>query len=257
MISVNGTTIGEAAIAAEMQFHAAPSHDEAGYAAARALVLRELLLTEAERLGIAAETAAGEGPDEALIRTLLERELHLPEVNEASCRRYYEANLQRFQSADLYEGAHILFAAPPGDAASREEAKRKAEAALERIIADPAIFPAMAAELSACPSAKQGGLLGQVARGDTVDEFETFMFSLDEEVICPIPVETRYGFHIIRLDRKIGGRTLPFEAVREEIATYLHDHAWRRAAHQYLVILVGHAEIDGIALRGAATPLVQ
>ena len=60
-----------------------------------------------------------------------------------------------------------------------------------------------------------------------------------------------------RLDRRIEGRQLPFEAVSEQIAAYLREHVWRRAVSQYLQLLVGQAEIRGIALNGASTPLVQ
>jgi peptidyl-prolyl cis-trans isomerase C len=65
------------------------------------------------------------------------------------------------------------------------------------------------------------------------------------------PVETRYGLHIIRLDRKIDGRELPFEAVADRIADYLRDSVTRRASAQYIARLVSRAEITGITLEGA------
>ncbi|MDE2005935.1 MAG: hypothetical protein KGI51_05155 [Rhodospirillales bacterium] len=59
-VSVNGVPIPEAAIAAEMQLHPAPSLDAAWTAAARALVIRELLLAEAARVGVEATREDGE-----------------------------------------------------------------------------------------------------------------------------------------------------------------------------------------------------
>ena len=88
-------------------------------------------------------------------------------------------------------------------------------------------------------------------------EFETFLFNLEPGQICPVPVKTRFGYHVLRLDRRIEGRQLPFEAVSDQIAAYLREHVWRRAVSQYLQLLVGQAEIRGIALNGASTPLVQ
>ena len=121
----------------------------------------------------------------------------------------------------------------------------------------PERFSELARARSACPSAAQGGNLGQITRGQTVPEFETFLFNLEPGQICPVPVKTRFGYHVLRLDRRIEGRQLPFEVVRDRIAEYLREHVWRRAVSQYLQLLVGQAEIRGIELNGASTPLVQ
>src|SRR3546814_12133206 len=94
-----------------MQFHPAASAAAARHEAARALVVRELLLQAAEALGIVepdpAEAADGpeETREEALIRTVIAREVRTPEPDEVACRRYYENNLRRFRSAGLYQGA--------------------------------------------------------------------------------------------------------------------------------------------------------
>ena len=62
---------------------------------------------------------------------------------------------------------------------------------------------------------------------------------------------TRYGVHIIRLDRKIEGRPLPFEFVGERIAAYLTERTRRTATAQYIARLVSRAQITGIELAGA------
>ena len=268
-ISVDGVSIDRAAIDAETQYHPAGSLDEARRAAARALVIRTLLLQEAARRGIAepdpTDADADDAPEsheDGVIRTLLTRALRLPEADDATCRRYYDNNRGRFRSPDLYEGAHILFAAAPDEAAARTAAKAKAEAVLARLAAEPQAFGVLAAELSACPSGKSAGRLGQIARGNTAPELETFMFALEEGQICPLPVATRYGFHVIRLDRKVAARELPYAVAAPRIAAYLDDCAWRRAASQFVQLLVGRATIAGIGLDqlgliGAESPLVQ
>jgi peptidyl-prolyl cis-trans isomerase C len=261
---VNGVEISDHAINAELQYHPAGSVEEAREAATRALVVRELLLQTAARRGIVqanppepGQAEERETDDEALIRTLIAREVTTPEPDAETCRRFYDQNLKRFRSLDLFEAAHILFPADPEDAAATAQARQQAAAALAEVLAAPQRFADLARELSACPSAAQGGNLGQVSRGQTVPEFETFLFNLEPGQICPVPVKTRFGYHVLRLDRRIEGRQLPFEAVSDQIAAYLGEHVWRRAVSQYLQLLVGQAEIRGIALNGASTPLVQ
>ena len=263
-VFVNGVEISDHAINSELQYHPAGSVEEAREAATRALVVRELLLQAAARRGIdrpdppeRGEADERETDDEALIRTLIAREITTPEPDDATCRRFYDRNLKRFRSPDLFEAAHILFPADPADADASASAKEKAAAVLAEVLAAPQRFADLAREMSACPSAAQEGNLGQITRGQTVPEFETFLCNLEPGQICPVPVKTRFGYHVLRLDRRIDGRQLPFEAVRDRIAEYLREHVWRRAVSQYLQLLVGQAEIRGIELRGANTPLVQ
>src|SRR3546814_16061417 len=108
----------------------------------------------------------------------------------------------------------------------------------------------MARELSDCTSGKDGGNLGQITRGSAVPEFETFLFNLEEGQICPLPIKSRFGYHIARLDRRVEGRQLPFELVRDRIAGYLAEQVWRRAVGQYVALLIGTADLRGVDLRG-------
>ena len=250
-ITVNQREIPERAIDAEVQYHPAASLAEARGEAALALVIRELLLQEAERLEV-------EGADEAeVISALLAREVRVPKANDAACRTYYERNRSLFTSPVLYEASHILLAAAPENTVGRAEAHDRAAALLAELTKHPDRFGALARTHSQCESAAQGGALGQVTAGETVPEFETFLAALEPGQLCPVPVPTRYGYHVLRLDARDPGKPLPFEGVRERIARYLEDAAWRTAVRQYLQILVGRAEIEGIALAGAASPLVQ
>jgi peptidyl-prolyl cis-trans isomerase C len=252
MISINGTPIPEQAIAAEMQFHPAPTREQAWNEAATALAIRALLLDEAARLGVR-ETDG----EEATTRALLAREVHVPQPDDAACRRYHAANRARFRSPDVYEVAHILFAAPPDDATARARAKVQAEALLAILCEAPQRFADLAREHSACPSAANGGRLGQQSRGDLVPEIETFVMALEEGQICPTPVSSRYGIHVLRLDRRVMGAELPYEVIAETVALRMATQTWQRAVSQYLRILAGRARIEGLALDGATTPLVQ
>jgi len=254
-VSVNGVVIPSAAIARETQNHQASDPDQAWMLAAQALAIRELLAQEAERLSIVAEPAEdGEGRretlEEACLRGLVEREVKVPRADEVACRRYYQANLGRFRSADLYEVAHILVANGP-------QARELAERLIAELRQRPERFAESAAAHSVCPSGKQGGNLGQIGPGQTVVEFEAALRGLEAGAIHPEPIESRYGLHIVRLDRRIEGRQMPFDVVRDRIADYLEDAVHRRALRQYVTILAGRAQLTGVDFGAATGPLVQ
>jgi peptidyl-prolyl cis-trans isomerase C len=255
-VSVNGISIARDAIVREMQHHPAPKPIAAWQQAARALVVRELLLQEARRAGIAPQPvsdASGrrETDEEAIIRGLIEREITVPEPDEATCRRYYENNRARFRSADIYEAAHILFAALPADAQAYAQARSDAAVVLAELREHPERFAELAQAHSRCPSAAQGGNLGQITTGQTTPEFEQALIALEPGQLCAEPIATRYGCHIIRLDRRHEGRTLPYEVVAGGIADYLRESVRRRADAQYIARLVSAARIEGVELAGA------
>jgi peptidyl-prolyl cis-trans isomerase C len=261
-VSVNGVAIARGAIARETQNHPAARPIDAWQAAARALVVRELLLQEAHRLGMTPAPATdGEGrretDEEALVRGLVEREVRTPEAEIEACRRYFAFNRERFRTPDLYEVRHILLAADPQDAKGRVEAAARAEAMIAEIRKEPAVFATLAAAVSACPSGTTGGSLGQIGPSQTIAEFEVALGTLPVGEVAPEPVETRYGFHIVQVDRRIAGRELPFEIVQPRIAAWLGDRVRHAAIRQYIGILAGRAEIAGIDLPAHASPLVQ
>jgi peptidyl-prolyl cis-trans isomerase C len=255
-VSVNGVSIARDAIAREMQQHAAAKPIAAWQQAARALVIRELLLQRAHHLGIAPQPIGDdegrrETDEESLIRIVIEREVVVPEPDDETCRRYYARNIARFRSPDIYEAAHILFASSPADAQAHARAREEAVAVLAALREHPERFAALAQAHSRCSSAAQGGNLGQITTGQTTPEFEQALMALTPGELCSEPVATRYGFHIIRLDRKHAGQVLPYEAVAARIADYLSESVRRRADAQYVARLVSAAQISGIELSNA------
>jgi peptidyl-prolyl cis-trans isomerase C len=255
-VSVNGVSIGRDAIVREMQHHPAEKPLAAWQQAARALVIRELLLQRARQLGVTSEPISDhdgrrETDDEAVMRALIEREVKVPEPDDETCRRFYQRNQGRFRSPDIFEASHILFAALPADREAYAQARADAAAVLATLMDNPDSFAALARAYSRCPSAAQGGNLGQVTAGQTTPEFEQALMALTPGELCAEPVATRYGFHVIRLNRKHEGRTLPYEAVAGRIADYLRESVRRRADAQYIARLVTAARIEGIEIAGA------
>lgn len=256
-VSVNGVAVERDAIVREMQNHPAAKPIEAWQKAARALVIRELLLQRANVIGVAPEPVSDEEgrretDDEALMRAVVEREVAVPEPDDETCRRYYANNIARFRSPDIYEASHILFSAVPSDKDAYAQARADAEAVLATLQENPETFAALAQSYSCCPSAAQGGNLGQLTADQVTPEFADALEAMSPGEISSAPVATRYGLHIIQLARKHDGRTLPYEAVAERIADYLRDSVAHRAQAQYIARLVSAAQIEGIALAGAA-----
>jgi peptidyl-prolyl cis-trans isomerase C len=252
-ITVNGQTIASPQIAAEAQNHAAPS-GKPGIAwrkAARALVIRTLMLQRAARLGLSPQPQSlGDGlretNDEALIRAAMEAGVVPAAPNPDAIRAVYDANPGQFRSPALYEVAHILFGAAPNDGAARQKARQLADNVQAALAKRPDDFDALAKAHSQCPSRDVGGHLGQIGPGDTVPEFEHALAGLQEGETTKTPVETRYGFHIIRLIARADGAILPFAAVRSHIGDALEKAAWARAAHDFTAGLVNAASISGI-----------
>ncbi len=250
-IRVNDRCIDEDEILREMQYHPAGNAGEARRAAAEWLVIRALLLDRAGRIGIDASDEA------AAIGAAIEREVDIPAPEEAECRRYYDNNPSRFRSPDLVEAAHILLPARPDDEDGRARAEARAGELIALLSASPERFGEIARAQSACDSRRNEGRLGQLSRGDTAPEMETFLFNLEDGQLSPVPVKTRYGVHVVRVDKRVEGRALPYEAVAAKIADYLKEASWRRAFRQYVQLLAGSARISGFDIAAAETPLVQ
>lgn len=250
-VRVNGIEIDPDEIAREIQHHPAPDADTAWREAARALAIRELLLQEAQRLGLDAEPEIDEAgrretEADALVRALLDEAVE-PELPGASeCLRYYESRRERFRTPELFEPAHVLIEPENDD----EEAWIAAEATARAVIAevgdDAGSFAAAARELSACPSAQQDGSLGQVRRGDLLPEVQAALEAIPEGSVRRDPVRSEHGWHVIRLHRRIPGRVLPFEAVQGKIMEMFGARAWSVAATRYVTALAESATIEGI-----------
>jgi peptidyl-prolyl cis-trans isomerase C len=245
-IAVNGVEIDDLAIEQELAHH--QGADNPLKQAAQELVLRTVLLQQADVLGIL-------GDDDERIDTLLALQIQVPKADEAACLRYYSNNTARYTNGDLVEARHILLQVTPS--APLELLRGTGEALLEVLQAEPERFAELAAQYSNCSSGQVGGSLGQLARGQCVPEFEALVFRLGEGELAGRLLETRFGLHIVQVLRKVAGTVLPFEVVRNEIAAFLDRQASQRAIHQYLHILVGQANIEGLELDGATSPLVQ
>jgi peptidyl-prolyl cis-trans isomerase C len=256
-VSVNGIVIPHEQIAHESQHYPAATPVEAWHKAAEALIIRELLLQEARSKSIAAvpaDDAEGrrETEEEASIRALIEHDVPMQDADDDDCLTFYQGNKEKFRAPALYDAAHILIAALENDdEATLAIKQRQAEHLMSELLHNPAGFDAAAKEWSACPSRENGGRLGQISTGQTVAEFESALKDMATGPAGLRVVQSRFGYHIVRLDRRLDGDVLPFALVRESIAAYLADGAYHRALANYVAALVAKAAISGVVLKQA------
>jgi len=254
-ISVNNRIISEDEIYREMQYHQADTLESARYAATEALVIRELLKQRAECAGIDLRSD-GIYDEEATFSALIEAEVVVPVSTIKECKHYFDKNLQRFTSETVIEARHILLAVSADDINARVAVKKKAITLIGKLLETIELFDDMVKEYSACPSKKTGGSLGQLSKDSTVEEFERQVLTL-QQGLCHSPIETRYGFHIVVVDRKVEGRPLPFDLVKDEISNYLQHQVQQRALRNYLQQLMADASISGITLDHAKSAHIQ
>lgn len=239
--------ISEAQIAREMQHHRASTPEHSRAAAARALVVRELLRREAERLGLAGaiEPRSQETAEEACIRILLESQLEDRVPSEEDCRRYHEQNRARFRAPERIRVRHILLGAAADDVSGRIRASAEGERLVAELKANPALFADFALRHSDCPSKQEGGDLGWLQRGQTTPEFDRQVFRL-REGLAGFPVESRWGYHVVFIDAVQPGAAQEFDAVRAQISDYLELQVRQRELQHYLLGLQQHFGVHGL-----------
>jgi len=227
----------------------------------------ELLRQQAVRTGLlphVTRTTAPE-PDEATrraIEALLEAEVHSPEPGTEECRRHYEAHKPRFMVGQALHVRHILFAVTPGVPVTA--LAQRAEAALLELSRQGVPgdrFAQRAAELSNCPSSAQGGDLGWITPQDCAPELAKALFLQNDAIqstgLHPRLVHSRFGLHIVEVLERQEGRLPEFTELQAQIGARLALQSQATALRQYMQVLVGQAQVEGIELEGAATPLVQ
>ncbi|MGZ9005854.1 MAG: peptidylprolyl isomerase [Burkholderiales bacterium] len=225
----------------------------------------ELLRQSAQRAGLldAADSALPDGViSEAAanaIDTLLEQSLSVPAPSEEACRRHYAANEATYRTGERVRVRHILFAVTPGVdvTALRKQA--------ETIFLDVRChagdesdgFARAAKVFSNCPSGAEGGDLGWLYAADCAPELARELFGHVEVGVLSRLVHSRFGLHVVEVLEREPGTQQPFETVREAVTMSLRQQTYVTALRQYLRVLAGEAEVEGVDLDAADTPLVQ
>ncbi|MGE0559976.1 MAG: SurA N-terminal domain-containing protein [Burkholderiales bacterium] len=140
----------------------------------------------------------------------------------AEVRKAYDENSSRYEVKESRQASHILITPDAGGGAeAKQKAKAKAEMLYAQLKKNPKEFAALAKQHSQDPgSAAKGGDLGFFERGAMVKPFDDAVFSMKPGDIAP-PVESEFGYHVIRLTAVRGGKAKTFEEARPEIEAEL------------------------------------
>jgi len=147
-------------------------------------------------------------------------------LTDEQLRQRYESSAQRYLTPEARQASHILL--ETGDERTDEEAEALANEILDRLNAGEQ-FADLARELSDDPiSAEQGGDLGFIEPEQMVEGFETALFELAEPGDIAGPVQTRFGWHVIRLDDIRAPEGMSFDQARDQIqAEYVETESER------------------------------
>ena len=252
VVVVHGVEIPEKLLAQEAQNHPSLSAADARTAAGHALATKALLLRRSHELGLVADPELDddcreETAEAALVRAVLEAEVEVTSPTDAECRRVYDAHREQFRSPAMYEAAHILI--EPRSAASPdvEDACWCARRLIEVLARGVCTFAELARDHSDCPSGATGGSLGRLRPGDLVSEVESALLELEPGQVAAAPVRSRFGWHVLKLDRRFESRDCAFEVAAEHIRLHLESRAWDVAASRYVVALADAAREKGLA----------
>jgi peptidyl-prolyl cis-trans isomerase C len=144
------------------------------------------------------------------------------DVAQTEVRRYYDDNPNFFHEPEAIKASHILIMIE--DAADEQQKKTayRTISDIKKKIDKGEPFESLAKEHSDCPSSAQGGDLGYFQKGQMVKPFEDAAFALKVGEVSDI-VETRFGYHLIKLVDRKPERTMPFDEVKGDIEQYLGE----------------------------------
>jgi len=137
-------------------------------------------------------------------------------VSDEQLRQYYDAHPEEFRTPKTVEARHILFKLPQGADEKTVQAQReKALEVLKKARAGED-FAELARQYSEGPSAEQGGYLGTFKKEDMVAPFSEKAFSMKPGEVSD-PVRTRFGWHLIRVEKVNEAAQTPFAAAKDDI----------------------------------------
>ncbi len=164
------------------------------------------------------------------------------DVSDSEIQKYYESNPELFKHPEMVKASHILISLNNGaDEDQKAEARKKIDALAKRI-KEGEDFSELAKSHSDCPSSSNGGDLGFFKKGQMVKPFEEAAFTMKPGEISPV-VETRFGYHLIKVEEKKSEGTYPLEQVKPQIQQMLTREKVQKLLEQNIEDLKANAQI--------------
>jgi peptidyl-prolyl cis-trans isomerase C len=141
----------------------------------------------------------------------------VPPVSNLECEIFYHQHIERFRTPERRSLRHILITINADLAENqRDAALARCEEIHAQLLRAPDRFAELALRHSECPTAMQGGLLGQLPRGQLFPSLEAEAFQMRPASLSA-PVESPLGFHLLRCDNIQPAGTVPLANVRDKI----------------------------------------
>ncbi|MGD2272365.1 MAG: peptidylprolyl isomerase [Desulfobacterales bacterium] len=164
-------------------------------------------------------------------------------VKDEESKEYYDTHPRYFRQPEEVRARHILIKlAPEADEAQQVAAQRKIKTVQQKL-RDGEDFAKVAKNLSEGPSSVNGGELPAFKRGEMVKPFEDAAFALKSNEISDI-VQTRFGYHIIKVVEKKPERTIGYEEIKTKLTAYLKQQKINQEVSSYLNELRKTAKIE-------------
>lgn len=158
------------------------------------------------------------------------------DVTEDDIKSYYKAHQEEFEAPEMIRVRHILIRNPMSKSDSiddKNKRKEKAEEVLKKIKAGED-FAGLASESSEDQASKEkGGDLGLITKGMMVPELEKVAFSLRPGEVSDI-IETRYGFHIIKVEEKRESFIEPYEKIKDKVKEKLFNDLKKTGVEEFI-----------------------
>ena len=164
-------------------------------------------------------------------------------VSEGDLREFHKETLSRANTEYEIEAAHILLRVAPGAVQLDIDAARQQANEIYARAAQGESFEELARRYSDGPSAANGGELGPVKKGTLDPEFEKILFELAPGQVGG-PVQTRFGFHVVRALQRRALPTPSFEDVKERLMRELQEKRRIEELEKWVIELKAKAFIE-------------
>ena len=160
---------------------------------------------------------------------------------EALAYEYYLAHPEEYQSQDAVDVSHILI---KSDIRPEEEALETITRLHAELLENPALFDEYIEKYSEDPAkVNNKGRYPRIVEGQMVKPFEEMAFSMEKIGSISEPVQTSYGFHILRLNNKMPPALVPFEQVKPNLIQKVYANYVETYRRNY-VLGISHGTIE-------------
>jgi peptidyl-prolyl cis-trans isomerase C len=205
---------------------------------------RELdFLFRIEEGGFTEETYRQDIKQQVSVRKMLaEGMIEETSVADEDVEDFYNSNIEQMGKPIKVHARHILIA-PESTSLTDHQAAKAAAESIAAEIRDGADFVELAKTRSQGPSAPTGGDLGYFSSGQMVAPFEQAAFALQPGEISEV-VQTQFGYHVIRVEDRMGGETIPLKEAAEQIRSYLGQQTLENAVEELVMRLRNEGEVE-------------